>query len=314
MAIVDGQSDSQGNTLGDILAAILGGVQKMTPDQIREAQINQNLSGEERNAYEALRGIFEGYGLGSLAPKILEYVQQGYGPDTITMLLQRTDEYKQRFAANEVRRKNGLPVLPPNEYLATETSYRQLMRNAGLPEGFYDQPEDFTRFISSDVSPTELKTRVDAAVQATQFADPALKQSLRQLGVGDGGMTAWFLDPGRATSLIQKEMTASQIGAAALRNNLRMDNGSVRNWATLGVTGEQANQGFGAIAGYLPEAQKLAAIYGQDYNQATAEAEVFGQSGEAKNKREGLASQERASFGGAVGGAKKGLVGAGGQR
>src|SRR5512139_2967154 len=75
------------------------------------------LQGEDRDAYMALLSLFSGYGLGSLAPKILEYVQQGYGADTITMLLQRTDEYKRRFSANEIRRKNGLPVLAPNEYL-----------------------------------------------------------------------------------------------------------------------------------------------------------------------------------------------------
>lgn len=302
------------SVMGDILSNIFNWIANATPEQIAEAQLNQKLSGEDRNAYEALKQIFDGYGLGSLAPKILEYVQQGYGSDTISILLQRTPEYKKRFAANETRKAAGLPVLSPAEYLATEQSYRQLMRNAGLPEGFYDQPEDFTKFLSSDVSPTELKTRVDAAVQATQFADPELKQSLRQLGVGEGGMTAWFLDPARATTIIQREMNASQIGAAALRNNLQMDNASVRNWATLGVTGEQAQQGYGAISGYLEEAEKLATIYGEHYDQSTAEAEVFGKSGEAKNKREGLASKERAAFGGSVGAAKRGLAGAGGQR
>lgn len=300
--------------MGGVLQSIFDWIAKATPEQIKDAQLNQALSGEQRNAYDAIKVVFDGYGLGTLAPKILEYVQQGYGSDTITMLLQRTPEYKQRFAANETRKAAGLPVLSPAEYLATEQSYRQLMRNAGLPEGFYDQPDDFTKFLSSDVSPTELKTRVDAAVQATQFADPALKQSLRQLGVGEGGMTAWFLDPSRATTIIQREMNASQIGAAALRNNLEMNNESVRNWATLGVTGEQAKQGYGAISGFLGEAEKLASIYGQHYDQGTAEAEIFGQSGEAKKKREGLASQERATFGGNVGAAKRGLAGTGGAR
>lgn len=302
------------DVMSDVLSGIFSYIFSRTPEELEELTLQNQLTSSDRDAYEALKTIFSGYGLGSLAPKILEYVQQGYGSDTISILLQRTPEYKQRFAANETRKAAGLPVLSPAEYLATETSYRQLMRNAGLPEGFYDQPDDFTKFLSSDVSPTELKTRVDAAVIATQFADPALKQSLKQLGVGDGGMTAWFLDPTRATTLIQKELNASQIGAAALRNNLKMENSNVRNWATMGVTAEQAQQGYGAIAGYLGEAEKLAAIYGQEYNQSTAEAEVFGQSGEAKKKREGLASQERASFGGNVGSAKKGLSAPGGQR
>lgn len=314
MAIVNGQSNSEGNTLGDILYAIITGVQNETPERLQEMRINQALSGEQRNAYEALSGIFEGYGLGSLAPKILEYVQQGYGPDTITLLLQRTDEYKKRFAANEVRRKNGLPVLPPNEYLATESAYRQIMRSAGLPEGFYDSQDDFTNFLSIDVSPSELKTRVDLATQATLGADATFKESLSRMGVGEGGMIAWFLDPSRATPIIENEIKASKIGAEALRNKLAFNTGDLRQWAMRGVTQEQAREGYGQIAAFLPEAQKLAAIYGDVYDQTVAEGEVFGREGYAVKRREGLASKERATFGGAVGGAKKGLSGVGGQQ
>lgn len=300
--------------MGGVLQSIFDWIAKASPEQIKEAQINQELSGEQRNAYEAIRLIFEGYGLGTLAPKILEYVQQGYGSDTITMLLQRTDEYKQRFAANEIRRKNGLPVLAPNEYLATEQAYRQIMRNAGLPPGFYDSNDDFTRFLSSDVSPTELKGRVDLAVQATEFSDPQLRTALQAQGVDTGSMVAYFLDEKRAMPLIQKQMAASQIGAAALRQGLAMNPETAMDWAKQGITKEQAQQGYGQIAGYLPEAQKLASIYGDFYDQALAEAEVFGQSGAATEKRKSLASQERAAFGGSAGAARRGLAGQGGQR
>lgn len=314
MAIVNGVSDSQGNTIGDLLAALLSGIAQMTPEQIEEARLNQALSGEDRNAYEGIKLIFDGYGLGSLAPKILDYVQQGYGSDTITMLLQRTDEYKRRFAGNEARKKAGLPVLAPNEYLATEQAYRQIMRNAGLPSGFYDSPDDFNRFLAVDVSPTELKTRVDLAVQATEFADPALTKALRAQGVDTGALTAWFLDEKKAIPLITKQMNAAQIGAAALRNSLEMDPTRSMDWAKQGVTADQAKQGYGQIAGFLPDVTKLGTIYGDFYDQETAEAEVFGGSGVAGEKRKKLASQERATFGGAVGGAKAGLAGTGGQR
>ena len=41
------------------------------------------------------------------------------------------------------------------EYLATERSYRQIMQEAGVPTGFYDQTSDFTKFLASDISPAE---------------------------------------------------------------------------------------------------------------------------------------------------------------
>lgn len=285
-----------------------------TPEERADFQARGNLFGEDRDAYMALYATFNSYGLGTLAPKILEYVQEGMSSDTIAILLQKTPEYKQRFAANEVRRKKGLPVLSPAEYLATEQSYRQLMRNAGLPEGFYDQNDDFNNLLAADVSPTELKSRVDLASNAMHSSDPYLRAELKRWGADDGLLTAYFLDPERALPMVDRYMKASQIGAAARRNNLKSDYMSNVELAGLGVGYEQALEGYGTIAGYLGDAEKLASIYGEEYNQKTAEAEVFAQSGEARKKREGLASKERASFGGAVGSARKGLSGSGGAR
>lgn len=284
-----------------------GGWENPNPTPTTPKTPEELLQGADRDAYLALKSLFEGYGLGSLAPKILEYVQQGYGADTIGILLQRTSEYKQRFAGNEARRAAGMQVLSPAEYLATEESYRQLMRNAGLPSGFYDQPDDFTQFISKDVSPTELKQRVDIANLATANADPATKQALQQMGISGTDITAYFLDPDRATTLIQKQMGTAQIGAAALRNQLEFNQSRAQDWYLQGVTAEKAAEGYGAIAGFLGDVSKLGKIYGEDYNQATAEAEVFGNQGAAMQKRKGLASQERASFSGATGGARAGL-------
>lgn len=271
-------------------------------------EMEDALKGEQRDAYQALKLLFADYGLGSLAPKILEYVQQGYGSDTITILLQRTDEYKQRFAANEARRAKGLPVLSPQEYLATENSYRQLMRAAGLPEGFYDSVDDFKNFLSNDVSPTELKTRVDLANQATQLANPAVKEALSQMGITGPSVTAYFLDPARATTLIQKQMATAQIGAAALQNNLVFNQQRAEMLALSGISAEEAQQGYGAISGFLGDATKLGQIYGDQYDQSTAEAEIFQDSGAAQNQRKRLASRERAQFGGATGGARGGLA------
>jgi hypothetical protein len=53
-----------------------------------------------------LSQIFESYGLSALAPKIKEFVQQGFTPDTVTLKLQETPEYKQRFAGNDCTQKS----------------------------------------------------------------------------------------------------------------------------------------------------------------------------------------------------------------
>src|SRR5690349_3189294 len=109
------------------------------------------LEGEDRDAAAALMGILKAYGLEALSGTVLGFVRQGYSQDTITVLLRDTPAYKQRFSANDARVKAGLPALDPQEYLAVEQSYRQVMSSAGLPVGFYDEPSDFTKWIESDV-------------------------------------------------------------------------------------------------------------------------------------------------------------------
>ncbi len=130
--------------------------------KIPTATVSTGIS-EKTDWIEQLRLIFSNYGLDSLAPKITEFIQMGYSPDTVTLKLQETPEYKQRFIGNESRRKAGLPVLNPAEYLSVEASYKKIMRDAELPAGFYDQPDDFGKFIGADVSPTELQERVSIA-------------------------------------------------------------------------------------------------------------------------------------------------------
>lgn len=229
--------------------------------------LGDSLSGDQRNAYEALNNLFTGYGLQTLAPKIFDYIQKGYSADTISILLQDTSEYKERFKGNELRRQRGLPVLAPNEYLSVESSYRQLMRTAGLPEGFYDQSSDFNDFIGKDVSPTELKTRVDMAAQATTLANPSYKRALQQMyGIDESHVTAYFLDPDRATPLLQKQAAAAAIGAEALKRGLQVSSSS-EAFATAGVSAAQAAQAYGQIAEQMPGFQDIAHQYGEQVTQ-----------------------------------------------
>lgn len=271
-----------------------------------------DLTGDQRDAFAALNSLFSSYGLESLAPTIVEYLKQGFSADTISVLLQQTPEYKERFAANEERRKKGLPVLSPAEYLSTESSYRQLMRQAGLPEGFYDQVSDFTQFLAKDVSPTELKTRVDLASQATSLASPQLKQALQTMyGIDDEHITAYFLDPERAVTSIQKQAAAAAIGAEALKRGLQIS-GHAEDYAIAGISAQQAAEAYGNIAQQLPGYQSIGSSYGIQADQAALEAAVFGSQDEQSQQLATgvtrLASWNRARSSGAAGAGRAGLA------
>jgi hypothetical protein len=260
------------------------------------------LPGQERDAYAALTTLFNSYGLGSLAPKILSYLQNGYGSDTITILLQQTDEYKKRFAGNQQRIANGLQVLTPAEYLSTEASYKQLLRQNGLSDHF-DNESNFAEWIGKDVSPTELSDRVNMAVQATTQAPPSVTQYFNELGIGTGDLAAYFLNDQNATPALQLKLNQAQIGGAALQNKLDISAADSLRYAQQGVNYQQAQSAYQRIADILPTAQKLSQIYGsqQQVNQQTLEQQYLGQSGAAQLAAERLGQQETAAFSGQSG-------------
>jgi hypothetical protein len=277
-------------------------------------QYGKLLEGENRDAFLALQGLFNQYGLGSLAGKIYDFVKQGYGADTIALLLQDTAEYKTRFAGNEARKKAGLAVLNPADYLSTEAAYRQILSSAGLPKGFYDNPADFTKWIADDVSPTEIKSRVDLAVAATGQANSAYKDALFQMyGINESDLTAYFLDRKRAEPILKKQAAAGAIGAAAIRRGFAANTLDLEGYATLGITADQAEQAYAQISSGFSTMLGLAGRYGEAWNQREAEQEVFtpgasrGGQEAASEKGKRLRSQERALFSGGRGSSVQGL-------
>jgi hypothetical protein len=278
-------------------------------------QYDKLLSGDTRDAFLALKSLFGSMGLGTLAGKIYDYVKQGYGADTISVLLQDTPEYKKRFAANDARVKAGLAVLSPADYLATEASYRQILSTAGMPKGFYDNPADFQNWIAGDVSPTEIKDRVDLATAATGQANPEYKNALYQMyGINEADLTAYFLDRKVAEPILKKQAAAGAIGAAALRRGFGANTLDLEGYATIGITADQAEQAYSQIADGFESMLGIAGRYGTSWDQRQAEQEVFtpgaaasvgAESASEKGKR--LKSQERAMFAGSQGSSTTGL-------
>lgn len=258
------------------------------------------LQGSDRDAAAALTNLFNQYGLGTLAPAIIDYIKQGYSPDTITILLQETPAYKQRFKANDVRRAKGLPELSPAEYLATEQAYRQTLSKWGLPSGFYDSPEDFQKFLENDLSPVEIDQRAQDASDFMNSASADQMAYYRQYYT-QGDLVAFALDPERAAPLVGKAFKASQIGGLAQQQGIGIGRDTAESLANAGVTENEAQQGFAQIAQNEPTLQKLGSIYNDGISQQELISAVFQEDATANKKIKKLASQERATFGGSSG-------------
>jgi len=275
----------------------------------------------QQNSIANLIAMFNAYGLGGeIGKAITDMVIQGYSADTISLIAQDPTStnplavaFQTRFAGNATRIKNGMAPLSPAEYIATERSYRQIMSAAGLPKGFYDSQDDFTKFIAADVSPTEVKTRVDLAAQAISDSDPFYRQSLQQqYGLSTGDMIAHVLDPTAALPILQKQAQAVQFGAEAQRQGLAVNNATAMLYGASNISQAEAAKGFKTIAQMLPEQQRLAAMYQPSSaadQGAALMADIFGgpNAGLAAANNQRLQGQEVNAFSGSAGAGKGSL-------
>lgn len=285
-------------------------VEKYTKDYL--AKITEAEKTAERlSAFNILKMEFQQYGLGSLVDKISNLLTDGTPPAEFALRLRDTQEYKDRFKANEIRISKGLAALSPAEYVALEDQYQNVMRNYDLPETYYTKDTTgrqvgFEQLLANDVSAKELEERVLTAKDRVLNANPEVSKALKQFypGITNGDILAYALDPKNALNEIQRKVTAAEIGGAAMAQGLTAGMSRAEELAGYGITKAQAQQGYETVAGIAPRGGQLAAIYKESpYTQQTAEAEVFnlGGSAEAKKKREKLASLETAAFSGQSG-------------
>jgi hypothetical protein len=232
----------------------------------------------------------------------MKLIKQGLDDNAVLVQLQDTAAYKKRFAGNELRRKAGLTVLTPAEYVSTETAYKDVLRQNGLPKGFYDTADDLTNFIAGDVSPQELQTRAEAAQRIWLSGNEDYKSVWKDYyGLSDGDAIASMLDPKTALPLIQQKVTSTQIGAAANRQGLDVDKSRAEFFAAHGVDEQAALKGYGDVAAELPDTANIAARFGQTFGQTDAEnADILGLAS-AQRKKKDLFNSEAALFNGQSG-------------
>lgn len=212
----------------------------------------------KQDAKVAIRSVLAQYQLEGLADYIWDqYTQQLVDVSNESALIysiKDQEAYKKRFSANQQRVANGLPELEPSTYLQLEDAYRNVLRNNGMPPGFYDSSDDFSAFIAGDVSVSELQTRVQEGYRVVQDADPEVKRQMQELyGIGEGELAAYFIDPNRARPLLvaadyQRQARAAQIAARGReQGGIQISGTLAEDLARRGVTAEEASRGFQEI-------------------------------------------------------------------
>lgn len=333
------------------VAGVMVGGTYVTPGFSTSTASTSTMTRDERDAFALVRYTFQQYGLDELVPAIEDMMKNDVGPREAEVRL-KTDAkynkdaqgnpigYAKRFAGNIARTKAGLNALSESEYLSIEDSYSQVLRSYGQ-QGFFGADVATKRakaaeLIGSDISPVELKDRVELAVNRVQNADPNIKRAFASYypGLQDADLVSFLLNPKESLSTLTEKVKASEVAGAAAEfgfgpgaptatqmaqiNALPADQRAnalqglqsgyaqefvkrAEEFSRYGVDLQTARQGYAAIAGGLEQGQRIAARYGGQYTLGEAEQEVFKGNVEAQRKRKRFASLERAAFGGQTG-------------
>lgn len=210
---------------------------------------NSTVPVEQNSARARARAILEPYGLGALADWYYDKLISGEPDAQIMLELRATPEYKARFPGMDALSAKGRAISEA-EYINVEQQYVSLFRQAGLPAGFYDSPEDFGNFIANEVSPQEMAGRLDVARTALYETPPQVRDELSRLyGLGAGDVMAFLLDPTKALPVLKQQLTAAEAGYAAQASGWGMlTRGEGEQLGYADRTFDQLTQGFDELA------------------------------------------------------------------
>ena len=249
----------------------------------------------------------------------------------LLFLVEEDDRYnapfKERFKANELRIKEGLPKLKASEYLKLEQDYARLFTTYNLP-AFKNQIQ-YDKLIAGDVDLADATDRVVMAYDRV-LTDTSTRNAFRQFysSVEDADIVSALLDPEQQIPALERKVVAAEIGGQALRQGLSTSLGATQDFtapgqrpvsgysnvqrgslgaealAGEGVTEASAAADYARVAEQLPTAEKLSAIYGgrtaQVGQRELEQAELLGLES-AKRARRQLSELEESQFSGQAG-------------
>jgi len=149
--------------------------------------------------------------------------------------LRQTPQFQERFSVIIEQQRRAAagdytgPVMSPSEVLAYERGASTIMRRAGLPASFYDNPEDFQNLILEQVDLEELGQRVEQAFESIIDAPLEVREAFSDyFGVDrtDAALAAYVLDPDLLLRDLERNRLAAVAGGYGARYDIALSRAS----------------------------------------------------------------------------------------
>jgi hypothetical protein len=290
----------------------------LAAEQRRQFELTQSLKTQQQrqSAFDLAKSFAVQYGLGeSIADRIVDLtVNQGYTETALTLALQQSPEYKERFSGLEKYKQNfasdiaaGRKAQPltPSQYIKAEQEYQEILSRYGLKD--LASQGTFSELIGGDVSAIELKDRVENVYDKIRNADSVLKEQLATYfpTLTEADFAKSLLtgkNPEDMASSLKRRVSQAEISSEAARAGLGgLTVGRAAELEQMGLTRTIARAGYSRIAEQQSVLNKLGSIYQQDVTDIQTELEAEQFQGLASQRRKKLEQTEQASFAGRSG-------------
>lgn len=273
-------------------------VQQGISDALKKGQVNESIA--------LMNQFLEANDLGGVAGRVADMLYQGKSYTEVYLNVVKSQEYNDRFPGLNQLRKKGLAITEA-QYNEQMNSYSKIFKDAGLSNyaDFKNNKNTYANFLVNDVSPEELKARVNTATSFVNNADPTITDTFkRYYGINKKDLVAYYLDPEMSLQNLQRKTEATQLGTAAA--NIGMDLGvnyaeslsaRAENASVTGMNIANIGSAISGAGAVKEEVSKLASISGGTVTGRELIESKLGDINAAK-KVQGLASQERARFAG----------------
>lgn len=192
-----------------------------------------------------LSGLFSVTADGAPAGRLWDYIvaNPGVSQQGLIAWFETQPEFQARFPViAQIRQNgaaNGVTIVPtPGQVREFETRVSSAMRQAGLPDWFYDDPLEVQALMGSGMAAPEIEARLGAAWSTVRETDSTVLQAFSDFyGVsGDAAMAAFFLDPERTMASIDRASRAAYTAGMGRTVGLSLDRAVAERAASLPMT------------------------------------------------------------------------------
>lgn len=268
---------------------------------------------DQLSAKGIIAQTLDAVGLGSLGSWAWQQYLTSGSVDYVMSQLPNQPQFQTMYPDYQQLAKNGvgMSVQQLHDYNVQMT---QLASQFNLPAGFATpQIAAQYRLKGWNISAVQEQFKEASAIVNNQLPQEDLNYLQNEIGLSKGDLAAYWINPDHALPLLQNKLASAQIGGAAARQGINLNQDLAAQLANQGVSGSQADQGFGHMATDQQLFHPLPGQPGQSFTQAQQVGAEFGTNGAAQQALAQARSDRLAPFQarGGFTGNSQGLVGAG---